>query len=65
MFFKEAIVILSFMYCFWQNTPTYVYSECSIKIMHKKFGFNIWAHILIQWYKTASGCDPVVAFVHS
>ena len=65
MFFKEAIVILSFMYCFWQNTPTYLYSECSIKIMHKKFGFNIGAHILIQWYKNASGCDPVVAFVHS
>ena len=24
MFFKETIVILSFMYCFWQNTPTYL-----------------------------------------
>ena len=24
MFFKEAIVILSFMYCFGQNTPTYL-----------------------------------------
>ena len=24
MFFKEAIVISSFMYCLWQNTPTYI-----------------------------------------
>ena len=24
MFFKEAIVVLSFMYCFWRNTPTYL-----------------------------------------
>ena len=24
MFFKEVIVILSFMYCFWRNTPTYL-----------------------------------------
>ena len=23
MLFKEAIVILSFMHCFWRNTPTY------------------------------------------
>ena len=24
MFFKEVIVILSYMYCFWRNTPTYL-----------------------------------------
>ena len=24
MFFKEAIVILFFMCCFWRNTPTYL-----------------------------------------
>ena len=24
MFFKEVIVILSSMYCFWRNTPTYL-----------------------------------------
>ena len=24
MFFKEAIVILSFIYFFWRNTPTYL-----------------------------------------
>ena len=24
MFFKEAVVILSFMYWFWRNTPTYL-----------------------------------------
>ena len=24
MLFKEAIIILSFMYCFWENTPTYL-----------------------------------------
>lgn len=24
MLFKEAIIILSFMYCFGQNTPTYL-----------------------------------------
>ena len=24
LFFKEAIVVLSFMYCFWRNTPTYL-----------------------------------------
>ena len=24
LFFKEAIIILSFMYCFGQNTPTYL-----------------------------------------
>ena len=25
MFFKEAIVVLSFMYCFWRNTPTEIH----------------------------------------
>ena len=24
IFFKEGIVILYFMYCFWRNTPTYL-----------------------------------------
>ena len=24
MFFKEVIVILSYMYCFWRNTATYL-----------------------------------------
>ena len=24
MFFKEVIVILSYMYCFWRNIPTYL-----------------------------------------
>ena len=24
MFFKETIIILYFMYCFWRNTPTYL-----------------------------------------
>ena len=25
MFFKVATVILSFMYCFWRNNPTYLH----------------------------------------
>ena len=31
IFFKEGILILFFMYCFWRNTPTYLPTYITIR----------------------------------
>ena len=45
LFFKEAIVILPFMYCFWWNTPTY------LPIIQKLKKLKIMYLILVDWLK--------------
>ena len=67
MFFKEEIVILSFMYCFWRNTPTYLptylptywsydfsvsYSTCSKGTGTKSMKSN--GNIYAEWAKIHS-----------
>ena len=37
MLFKEEIVILSFMYCFWRNTPTYLPTYLPTSLMISLF----------------------------
>ena len=59
MFLKEAIVILSFMHCFWRNTPTYlpkVFNFCKSYIKQitgaRKCNINrhlIWANKRLLW----------------
>ena len=41
MFFKEAIIILSSMYCFWRNTHTYLHtSDDSVTPSLNHIGFQ-------------------------